>query len=560
MRRRDIPNGRQLGIGVEGDCYCDLRLLSQVFFVPPDSSHRVEMSSPPAQSFTPTAGTRHHRLLCSNEVPQDSDLILINSTTSQIDARMVAIDEEIALLHRRVEQLTDERRSLIGLRSQNSAIVSLLRRIPAEILAEIFMWTLPLVHRLSERRRFSSMDSPWFLTHVSHRWRAVSISTSALWSVVAISYSPQLHPSGLYPLPMLETHVARAQKLKIHFYGHEASLARPQIEVFKYLASHSPRWEELSLSLTSALVPLLSSLQHCIPSLCRLNLQWSDERSQANVDSIDCFQRAPCLIDFAVFNEFRSIPIRLPVQQLKRYQLDGPWRLHRDLLVRGLNLVELRLSIGFDNDPWPDVKDTVQLPSLRRLYTSRYQVLDFLVAPALEEMALMFYRGDGENIQSSFGAFVERSKCTLRRLCLDGSVEADTVTRLLKDNKSITELAVIHGNRSNAAVLALLAILIIDPRSSEPQIGPQLESISIGCRAGCRIEATLYLEMVHSRWSPPYPTLKSVALLSTDTLGSAYSYMTSIPTFRKQGLNFLVQDGEDADEIMNHWTYHPSWN
>ncbi|KAJ7173301.1 hypothetical protein C8R46DRAFT_1348018 [Mycena filopes] len=464
---------------------------------------------------------------------------------------MVAIDEEIALLHRRVEQLTDERRSLIGLRSQNSAIVSLLRRIPAEILAEIFMWTLPLVHRLSERRRFSSMDSPWFLTHVSHRWRAVSISTSALWSVVAISYSPQLHPSGLYPLPMLETHVARAQKLKIHFYGHEASYTVPQIEVFKYLASHSPRWEELSLSLTSALVPLLGSLQDRIPSLFRLNIQWSDVTSQANVDSIDCFHRAPCLVDFTVFNEFRSIPIRLPVQQLARYQLDGPWRLHRDLLMRGLNLVELRLSIDFDDaPPWPDVKDTVPLPSLRRLYTSHYEVLDFLVAPALEEMAFMFYRGDGENIQSSFGPFVERSKCTLRRLCLDGCVEANTVTRLVKDNKSITDLAVIHENRSNAAMLDLLATLIIVPSSPEPQIAPQLESISIGCRAGCRIEATLYLEMVHSRWSPPYPTLKSVALLSTDSLGSAYSYMTSIPTFRKEGLNFLVQDGEDADEVM----------
>ncbi|KAJ7173308.1 hypothetical protein C8R46DRAFT_1215261 [Mycena filopes] len=197
---------------------------------------------------------------------------------------------------------------------------------------------------------------------------------------------------------MLETHVARAQKLKIHFYGHETSPAGPQVEAFNYLAFYASRWAELSLSLTSALVPLLGSLQDRIPSLRRLHIQWSDETSQANVDSIECFHSAPCLVDFAVFNEFRFIPIRLPVQQLTRYQLNGPWELHRDILVRGLNLVEIRLSINFDGEPWPDVTDAVHLPSLRRLYTSHCEVLDFLVAPALEELALLFYLDEGKNI------------------------------------------------------------------------------------------------------------------------------------------------------------------
>ncbi|KAJ7155792.1 hypothetical protein C8R46DRAFT_1005023, partial [Mycena filopes] len=253
------------------------------------SSDAKEFSS---GNLTPAAGTRHHELLNSNDTPLDSEILLIKSTTSQIDARMIAIDEEIALLHRRLQQLTDERQSLVRLRSQNSAIVSPLRRIPPEVLAEIFTWSLPLVNTLSEHERFSSTDSPWFLTYVSRGWRATAISTSSLWSVVAIGYCQGLNPAGLYPLPMLETHIGRAQRLKIHFYGEEDCEPGPQIEVFEYLVSHSSRWEELSLGLTSALVPLLGSLQDRIPSLRRLHIQWSDETSQANVDSIDCFYRA----------------------------------------------------------------------------------------------------------------------------------------------------------------------------------------------------------------------------------------------------------------------------
>ncbi|KAJ7041914.1 hypothetical protein C8F04DRAFT_888988, partial [Mycena alexandri] len=56
-----------------------------------------------------------------------------------------------------------------------------LRRIPPEIIAEIFSWTMPTLREAVDRQRCSVMDSPWVLTHVSRRWRAVAISSPALW-------------------------------------------------------------------------------------------------------------------------------------------------------------------------------------------------------------------------------------------------------------------------------------------------------------------------------------------------------------------------------------------
>ncbi|KAJ7173322.1 hypothetical protein C8R46DRAFT_1189638 [Mycena filopes] len=503
-------------------------------------------------NLTPAVGTRHHELLNSNETPLDSEILLIKSTTSQIDARMIAIDEEIALLHRRLQQLTDERQSLIRLRSRNSAIVSQLRRFPPEVLAEIFTWTLPAVWSLSGHR-FSSENSPWFLTHVSHRWRAIAISTSSLWSLVVIDY-PR-NPAGLYPLPMLETHIGRAQKLKVDFCGDEARDPVSQIEVFNYLASHSPRWEELSLTLTSALVPLLGSLQDRIPSLCRLYIEWSNEDSQSNVDSLDCFQRAPCLVDFAVYNEFRPVPIRLPVQQLTAYRADHPWDVHQGVIGLAVSLVELRIVIDFDDNPRPNVKETYHLPCLRRLYVSHPVLLGFLTAPSLEELALNYWPDNGTEMQRSFGPFVERSGCTLKRLCLDGYVKAATLSRMLKDTTSITELVIIKSVVSGAEIdeAALLHMLM-----ETPNVAPQLQSISLGCHLGRSPNHRLCLQMISSRWRQPHRALRAAALLSPDAL--APHHTLDVLNMRQEGLDLLVLDGPAAKRIMNDWTYHQSWN
>ncbi|KAJ7173295.1 hypothetical protein C8R46DRAFT_1348013 [Mycena filopes] len=499
-------------------------------------------------NFTPAVGTRHHELLNSNETPLDSEILLIKSTTSQIDARMITIDEEIALLHRRLQQLTDERQSLVRLRSQNSTIGSPLRRFPPEVLAEIFTWTLPALWSMSGQG-FSSNDSPWLLTHVSRSWRAIAISTSSLWSLVFIDYG-HLDPAGLYPLPMLETHICRAQRLKIHFYGQERCDHAPQTEVFKYLASHCSRWEELSLGLTSALVPLLSSLQDRIPSLRRLHIQWSEETSQANLDSIDCFHRAPSLTDTSVFNEFRPVPIRLPVQQLTAYRADHSWEVHQGVIGLARSLVELRIDIGFDDDePWPEVTEVIHLPCLRRLYVNRSNVLDFLDTPALDEFALRLWSGDGDEIQGIFGPFAERSGCTLRRLCFYGCVEAATLAEMLKATANVTELVIIKSLElgEEGDDFALLAMLTTSPETAD--VAPHLHSISLGCERDNTLDPTLCLAMIHSRWKLPHRALRAAALLSAEPLGPVDDL-----NMRREGLDLLVLDGPVAEEIMNDWT------
>ncbi|KAJ7198223.1 hypothetical protein B0H12DRAFT_960132, partial [Mycena haematopus] len=93
---------------------------------------------------------------------------------------LACIDEEIVQLHSRLKLLKAGRSRLSSDRTQTRAILSPLQRMPPEILGEIFLWTIPALPNRSY--------SPWFLTHISHRWRQIAVSTSSLWSRVVVHF------------------------------------------------------------------------------------------------------------------------------------------------------------------------------------------------------------------------------------------------------------------------------------------------------------------------------------------------------------------------------------
>ncbi|KAJ7609309.1 hypothetical protein DFH06DRAFT_187089 [Mycena polygramma] len=191
----------------------------------------------PLSDFKAAPGTRHHALLNSNEAPLGPDVTIIQSTISKIDEHMAELDAEVERVHERMRELQEERALFSDYRHQNHAVLSPVRRIPPEVLGEIVSWT-----PRRGRRKTRMKDSPWLFTHVSQYWRAVAVSHSKLWSLVAIKYQPETDPSA-YPLAMAETQLARAKKLKIQFSGCQTSNAGLQTEMFRYLSKHASRWE-----------------------------------------------------------------------------------------------------------------------------------------------------------------------------------------------------------------------------------------------------------------------------------------------------------------------------
>ncbi|KAJ7902475.1 hypothetical protein B0H13DRAFT_2195423 [Mycena leptocephala] len=140
-------------------------------------------SSGSAETFdvTVTPGTRHHTLLNSNEPPQESELTFICSAISKADARLACLEDEISNLRKTLQQLEADHtsESLSSYRTKHKVILFPLRRMPPEVLSEIFLWTLPSIQAFighSSCGRFDMRVSSWILTRICTRWRAISIS------------------------------------------------------------------------------------------------------------------------------------------------------------------------------------------------------------------------------------------------------------------------------------------------------------------------------------------------------------------------------------------------
>ncbi|KAF7345525.1 F-box domain-containing protein [Mycena venus] len=502
-------------------------------------------------------GTRHYTLLNSNEPPDDSEMTMIHSVVMDTDARLACIDADMANPHEKLKQLEEERESLSSYRTRNKAILSPLRRMPSEILGEIFWWTLPSIGYRINAAGFDTAQSPWLLTRISSRWRAICVSTPSFWSRVAIDYSITDNHS-LYSRSLAETQLQRAQKLKIHFYGCEANDSHPQIQMFQLLLQYSSCWEELSLGLTAKLVPLLPAVRDRVQSLTRLWIQWFSPESQSAVQSIDCFKSASSLVDFSAYNEYRFIPIAYPTNQLRRYQLDCPWEIHKGILKLAPNLVEVRIAISFDVEPWPDVRETIDLPYLRRLYVSYPEVLDYLRAPALEGLALWVGK-DADNFLPNVESFLDRSACSVRRFSLRGFPDAHTTTKMLEKIPSITELAItIEYSDASEGVDRLVSALTVSHGPGSTTVAPQLRLLLFGCERHSRIDYTAYLEMLKSRWTAEDCALNA-ATLATEGPGPDSTKLHDLRALRREGLDlFLVKRLKAVDE-MDGWVYSTTW-
>ncbi|KAJ7231042.1 hypothetical protein B0H12DRAFT_1029654, partial [Mycena haematopus] len=143
-----------------------------------------------APDIFPAPGTRYHTLLTTNEPPEDSELTFIRSVISKTTTRLASLKDEIYKVKEKLKHLEAERASLFSHHAQHKGILSPLRRMPPELLTEIFSSTLPSSKEAWSGRRKHYMDhSSWVLSHVSSRWRTISLSTPSMWSSITINYS-----------------------------------------------------------------------------------------------------------------------------------------------------------------------------------------------------------------------------------------------------------------------------------------------------------------------------------------------------------------------------------
>ncbi|KAJ7483507.1 hypothetical protein FB451DRAFT_1555457 [Mycena latifolia] len=498
----------------------------------------------------PRTLVRHRQLMTTNEPPpEDEDLTFIRAVVSKLGTRLADVENEISRLRDQLQKLEKERASLSRSLAQNNAVLSPLRRMPTELLGEIFSWTLPSVSEALNWPRFQAQHSPWVLTQVCRRWRAVALSTPSLWSRIAINFDFE-HAN---PLSKIKAQIERANKLKIHFCGNKKP-SRQQIEIFCHLAVHCSRWEELSIRLTPTILPLFASLRNHFPLLRRLIIAWEGPESPIGMESIDCFQTAPSLLDVHILSCYRHVSILFPTRHLTRYELGCPWQMHQHLLKLSVNLVQAHITVDFDNsDPHPD-SHIIDLLHLQRLFVSRLAILDCLNVPALEELSLGLQRSEGPRIQTHLTSLLARSSSPLRRLCFAGAL--DHCADILHKTPRVVELGIIIDNPdSNNQLDAQISRFTI---TGSMPVAPQLRYMFFGVHARARIDYALYIKMLKSRWDVENSALKA-ATLSVES-GPDPATLRALDALRLDGLDLLVLDGRGASGTICTWKFSAAGN
>ncbi|KAJ7498086.1 hypothetical protein B0H11DRAFT_1998626 [Mycena galericulata] len=493
---------------------------------------------------------RHPKLMNTNESPDSREQAYIRDIVSKTGPHLACLDEEISRLKGQLQQLEQERAALFDYHRQNTAILSPLRRIPPEVLREIFSWTLS--PNLDEVTNVEA--GPWVLTHINRRWRAIAISTSSLWSQIYIDYSKKC----VYPPAMIRVQVQRAGMLKIHFYGDQEEESRYQIEMFNLLSQHSGRWEDLCLSLTTDLVPHLNALRGRLSTLRRLWVQWDGPQSQMGVDSIKCFQTAYSLLEVGALSEYRFVPTFLPLHNhITRYDFDAPWNKHAEILKFLPNLVEARICVDFHNGSWPDPGETIALLRLWRLYVSEAQVLNYLTAPVLREIALYTKQDNNPHIRH-IEPFLIRSSCRLQRFCFESLPDAHSMEEVLQKCSSLTEIAlVIYDDDTELEVAnTFLTHLTISPLPGTAVTLPQLSKFSLKWAAG--INFPLYIRMLESRWNMEDRALNAAELITDSSLKLDPATLGALDALKKDGLDLLVLS-DTARDMEKSWMYETQW-
>ncbi|KAJ7641016.1 hypothetical protein FB45DRAFT_1124347 [Roridomyces roridus] len=339
----------------------------------------------------------------TNNPPSDVEVRETRQRIQLVGIQLVGIQ----LSKMELELDLTRKRTLFEKIALNCAILSPMRRAPEDVLLEIFAWVVaksleytPSTRGAAYFRRSKGSPAPWNLSHVCSRWRALSVSSAALW--VDISLHGRIRRDFIEA--QLKRSSSRALRISVNWSSHGSN-----DEIFGLLATQAHRWQSIHLVvLTPAMLYILNNNPTNLTRLCTFSVGEIDPPETADVSDYR-FLLAAAKLSTVLVGSNHETP--LPFEDLRLNQLrishDAPWR------AVGRHLQQLTL-LGLRRRDYHIV-----LPALISLKTAQDEVLESLTTPALQNLHFGYgYNSDHPQLVS----FIRRSGCTLRRLSTDNTL------------------------------------------------------------------------------------------------------------------------------------------
>jgi hypothetical protein len=382
------------------------------------------------------------QLLTSNDVPIDSEVPVIQDIVSEGQKCVDTLDVQLQALHTRLAELLQRRDEKAEHVRQHRAIISPVRRVPQELICEIFALTLSSGMLDDEDR---ALQPPWYLGHICRSWRHAAVSFCPLWSSITIP--PSLSSSDSRLLPAIEAQLLRTANASLDMgWSDVQDDINPRL--LDIVFPHCSRWRSLRIQVTALYEDRQLSWLH--PVRGHLDrLEKLEVISTRDTFIPDVFSNAPKLREVILTGEvlyphrFSPTSIVIPWEHITHYRGAYPAARHLEILRAAPNLLECVVGIIDFVDFHPDVDPTVIIPRLRRLCVEEDRFLLHLTAPLLEELSSEWFE------PPSLLSFVQRSSCTLKKLALIRCRIPDDIVTVLRNIPSITDLLLVMEYSEN---------------------------------------------------------------------------------------------------------------
>ena len=343
--------------------------------------------------------------LDSNYVATESESLEIQTLLELPTSRLEELSTQLQDLDEQSTQIRNEQSSLLLFISKHRALISLIRKLPIDILQEIFIACLPTNHNPV----MSRWEPPILLTQVCSSWRNVAHSTPQLWKSIHIAVP--CTKTGRYST---EHHQNVSSTTIVHFdrrseavqewlnrsatypldisLGHWVTSAVDGFydEIIDSLIRFSERWREIRLSAPyQALLPIASLPPSKFPLLETLSLNCPPvhpalfgQLDPQSVWTTSGILKASNLRDLwlrGLWLTHRNGDVtRLPINwgQLTNISLEGiSWGSSSSLSISRAytllslcrNLITCRLEIGINNEELGSTWPLISLPFLTKL-------------------------------------------------------------------------------------------------------------------------------------------------------------------------------------------------
>lgn len=481
-------------------------------------------------------------LLRNLRLPSTSQESAIQKTILEWQQNLANMDAKIARLTTTLDELRQNRTAIDRyVKDHESIILSPIRRLPVEILGEIFA-----TYTKDEY-------APWLLMRVCIGWRDVALATPKVWATIVLNMSQRDNFSSEY-IGGVTTWIARSRShpltIKI-----DDTRSRESHPIAELLVVCSDRWQHLSLNTRD--LRHFQTTENSLASLQSLSCRIAHEMHE--VYNLTRARRLRCL---HVYGRLSSDNFSLDWHQLRDIHLHGiDAGACLQFLSQCPNLFYVDIiQGGTPSSASAHLGPQISLQSVKilqlKLPLSSAGLIDCLTLPNLRDLRLMRLgrrdQFESADICPSLTALMRRSNCSLEQLILPLSPSDDYLEKFLQSIPLLANLEFTGYSGLSEFALQQLISAKNPTRDSGPLL-PRLKSLTIRYFNKSHFHQESFLNMIESRWlgaeslnsslTTPVVCLQKVHVTFYDDYGiEVESMRPRLGKLHAQGMDLSIHD------------------